>query len=315
MQKRGMGSYGIHDKVVGKVEELLGILRDYSEKKPAIKPLLEKLREERDGLKDVREPTIISKKYIDTALNLLKMLNNAIFILRNNESSITSEDIRAIVKDVLVGLSNYRDTVRREHFKSSFTVNVPIYVAATTFVIALLYHFYTFNYIPMIDVLVVILGLIGLALSHTSPLYAYLFVFIGSVIGLFTVKIEKPEFADFYLITIYLLVILTSGFYFQIMRSLSSGRIREKITELLNEFESIDRRLREAPLRKESSEEVLRIKAMEEKLRKVFLERYGPIGELLLKYKVNVMVMHGKSREDVVKHLLKQYSHSSSDLS
>ncbi len=306
MKIRARSIYGIHERILSKIDEFSKILDEYSSHKPAIKSLIDDLSREKENLKAVSEPLIISKNYMDSSLKLLRILNNAVFILSREKESITAEDIRSITREIITSIKNYVRTAKREVFKSKLTISVPIYVAAVTFIIAYLYRQYVTGDSSIIDATIALLGVIGLVLSRISNMYAYLTIFLGSLIGLFTVDLSKVSIADIYLVMIYLLIIATSGFYFQIMKNLKSGKIKAKIEELLNEFDKIDKRIREAPLKKPSEEETLRIEKIEEKLRGIFREKYGVYGEQLLKYKLNVLVMHGKTREEALKQLLKQ---------
>ena len=298
--------YGIHERILSKIDEFSKLLQDYSSRKPAIKSLVEELTRERENLKMINEPLIMSKNYIDSSLKLLRMLNNAVFILSREKENITSEDIRSITREIITAIKNYVKTTNREVFKSKLTISVPIYVAAVTFIIAYFYRLYVTGNSSIIDATVALLGLTGLILSRINNMYAYLSIFIGALIGLFTVKLNNMSIADIYLVMIYLLIIATSGFYFQIIKNLRSGRVKTRIEELLNEFDKIDKKIREAPLKKPSKEEALRIEKIEEMLRRIFREKYGLYGDKLLEYKLNVLIMHGKTREEALKQLLKQ---------
>jgi hypothetical protein len=293
------GFYGIQAKILDKIEELKKELRETGNNK-SYDPIIDKINKISAEIKKHGEPYFMSKKYIDASLKTLKSINNGIFVLRRN-SDLTMEEVYSIVRDVLASLREYIQVVKSEKLKSALFFESPIFTAFIVYFIGLIYDLVLSS--PILDEAVpTLISLAAILIIRRKLSYSYLLVLIASVFHLLAIPYSSITLMESYLIIIDILIILSATSYFQLVRSVRSRSFKDKIESFIKEFEEIDAKLRQPT---EKVENKMMLAELEEKALRIFRQYYGDEGEALLKYKLNVMVMHGKTMEAALKEIIR----------
>jgi len=297
----------IHRLLMDKVRELLKLLEIISENKKALSSSKEELLKLYRELAVLSPPLVITRPYIDVLVRALTRINNTLFILRTEDLSI--DEILLLLSEVKRLLTEYKVIAKKERFKTMIGLLTPIYTGVFIFAAdALSRYLWGSDVLPV--VILAFFALSTLALSLVKLKFAYYSLILGGLIGVWLDLLypfnESGE--TIYSGIIYFLLLAVSLSYYNIIRTSSSEYNRRRISNLIKEATEIHE---EKTMSAESTE----LKAKLEELMDYFTKLYGDKGKELLLYKINVMVMNGKRRDEVINELYRRLIGKAKNLS
>ncbi len=302
--KKNNDMFSIHKYMIKKLQQVEDRIKEFSKKDPLLEQIHDKLDRMVRKLSSYKEPYVFSKSYVDVSLNIIRTTNSILHILDSMSEKLTAEDIRSLVSSLESNVNVYEQIIRREYMKNMIMMQLPIIVAVVTYVLAFLYNFIVLGTSSLYYVILPVLGLASLLLLPLGLGYSYILLIAASIFGIFFIPLDKMTIDKVYLMTIHILVLFSASSYFQLLRSVRSKKFANKVKSMLEEYEALDKKIREAPEQKQEP----RVYTLMEKALKLFREYYGEDGEKLFKYKLNVLLMHGKSIEEALKTLINNIS-------
>lgn len=304
MLEKNNDVFSIHKYMIKKLQQVKDRIKEISKKEPLLEHIHDKLDKMIEKLGNYKEPYVFSKSYVDVSLNIIRSTNSILHILDNMPEKLTAEDIRSLVSSLENNVNVYEQVIRREYLKNMIMLQLPIVVAVITYILAFLYNFIVLGAGNLYYIILPILGLASLLLLPLGLGYSYIVLIAASIFGIFFIPLNKMTIDKVYLMTIHILVLFSASTYFQLLRSVRSEKFASKVKSMLEEYEALDKRIREAPEQKQEP----RIYTLMERARKLFREYYGEEGEKLFRYKLNVLLMHGKSMEEALKTIINNIS-------
>jgi len=285
----------IHKLLMDKLRELLKLLEIISENKKALAGSREELLKLYRELATLNPPLVITRPYIDVVVRALTRINNTLFILRTEKLGI--DEILLLLSEVKRLLVEYKMIAKKERFKTMIGLLTPIYTGVFIFAADALTRFLWSNDTLPIMILAFFAAL-TFVLSFVKLKFAYYSLIMGGLVGVWLDLLypfnESSE--TIYSGIIYFLLLAVSLSYYNIIRTSSSEYNRKRISNLIKEATEIHEE-------KTMSAEPTELKAKLEELIDYFTKLYGDKGKELLFYKINVMVMNGKKRDEVINEL------------
>ncbi len=285
----------IHRLLIDKSRELLKLLDDFTSQSPTLRTSKNELLKIHKELVLLRPPLVVTRPYIDVLVRTLTKINNIIYIVKTESLSV--DEILSLLADIKQLLIEYKSITKKERLKTMIGLLTPIYTGVFIFAADALSRLVLSQDTPPI-VLLAALALSTFILSFIRLKLAYYSLILGGLIGVWLdLLYPLNELSQtIYSSIIYFLLLAVSLSYYNIIRTSSSEYNRARIKNLIKEATEIHE---EIPMSLESSE----VKYKLEELTKYFTRLYGDKGKELLMYKINVMVMNGKKRDDVINEL------------
>ncbi len=285
----------IHRLLIDKSRELLKLLDDFASQNPTLRTSKNELLKIHKELVLLRPPLVITRPYIDVLVRTLAKVNNVISIVKTE--SLRVDEILSLLANIKQLLIEYKSITKKERLKTMIGLLTPIYTGVFIFVAdALSRLVLSQNTLPV--VLLTALALSTFILSFIRLKLAYYSLILGGLIGVWLDLLYplNESSQTIYSSIIYFLLLAVSLSYYNIIRTSSSEYNRARIKNLIKEATEMHEEITMSP---ESSE----LKYKLEELTKYFTRLYGDKGKELLMYKINVMVMNGKKRDDVINEL------------
>ncbi len=285
----------IHRLLIDKSRELLKLLDDFTSQSPTLRTSKNELLKIHKELVLLRPPLVVTRPYIDVLVRTLTKINNIIYIVKTESLSV--DEILSLLADIKQLLIEYKSITKKERLKTMIGLLTPIYTGVFIFAADALSRLVLSQDTPPI-VLLAALALSTFILSFIRLKLAYYSLILGGLIGVWLDLLYplNESSQTIYSSIIYFLLLAVSLSYYNIIRTSSSEYNRARIKNLIKEATEIHE---EIPMSLESSE----VKYKLEELTKYFTRLYGDKGKELLMYKINVMVMNGKKRDDVINEL------------
>ena len=297
----------IHRLLIDKSRELLKLLDDFASQNPTLRTSKNELLKIHKELVLLRPPLVITRPYIDVLVRTLAKVNNVISIVKTE--SLRVDEILSLLANIKQLLIEYKSITKKERLKTMIGLLTPIYTGVFIFVAdALSRLVLSQNTLPV--VLLTALALSTFILSFIRLKLAYYSLILGGLIGVWLDLLYplNESSQTIYSSIIYFLLLAVSLSYYNIIRTSSSEYNRARIKNLIKEATEMHEEITMSP---ESSE----LKYKLEELTKYFTRLYGDKGKELLMYKINVMVMNGKKRDDVINELYNRLISKAKNLS
>lgn len=285
----------IHRLLIDKSRELLKLLDNLASQSPTFRTSKNELLKIHKELVLLRPPLVITRPYIDVLVRTLTKINNTMYII--STESLGVDEILSLLADIKRLLIEYKSVAKKERLKTMIGLLTPIYTGVFIFAAdALSRSVLGQEILPV--VLLATLASTTFILSFIRLKLAYYSLILGGLIGVWLDLLYplNESSQTIYSSIIYFLLLAVSLSYYNIIRTSSSEYNRTRIKNLIKEVTEMHE---EVPMSAESSE----IKSKLEELNKYFTRLYGDKGKELLMYKINVMVMNGKKRDDVINEL------------
>lgn len=283
--------------------EVLKILQDKSREQPMFNQLVQKLKNEYEELSKVSPTPIISKYQVDLFMHIIKYLEELVKLVNNKE--ISTEEINVVIRDLDRSIKDYISVLKKDMLRSKIMFHSPIYLAFIIYLINLIITSNTQGQL-IINTIITLIGGIALVLSMIRLDYAYVAILASAIIGLFSLSyfINKLTSQNLYIAMIYILIIISATTYFQLLKTTRSKTYQDRIQTIISNIMDLTKKL------SENKSQTITEKTSElmDKLLEKYREIYGVDGEALLKYKLNVLIMHGYSREEAIKKLFNELS-------
>lgn len=281
--------------------EVLKILQDKSREQPMFNQLVKKLKNEYEELSKVSPTPIISKYQVDLFMHIIKYLEELVKLV--NIEEISAEEIHAVIRDLDRSIKDYIYVMKKDMLRSKIMFYSPIYLAFIIYLINLIIASNTQSQL-IINTIITLIGGVALVLSMIRLDYAYIAILASAITGLFSLSyfINKLTSQNLYIAMIYILIIISATTYFQLLKTTRSKTYQDKIQTIISNIMDLTKKLSENRSEKitEKTNELMN------KLLGKYREIYGVEGETLLKYKLNVLIMHGYSKEEAIKRLYKE---------
>ncbi|ADI32261.1 hypothetical protein [Staphylothermus hellenicus] len=293
----------LHQMLKKRLLEVLKILQDKSREQPMFNQLVQKLKNEYEELSKVSPTPIISKYQVDLFMHIIKYLEELVKLVNNKE--ISTEEINVVIRDLDRSIKDYISVLKKDMLRSKIMFHSPIYLAFIIYLINLIITSNTQGQL-IINTIITLIGGIALVLSMIRLDYAYVAILASAIIGLFSLSyfINKLTSQNLYIAMIYILIIISATTYFQLLKTTRSKTYQDRIQTIISNIMDLTKKL------SENKSQTITEKTSElmDKLLEKYREIYGVDGEALLKYKLNVLIMHGYSREEAIKKLFNELS-------
>ncbi len=285
----------IHRLLIDKSRELLKLLDNLAFQSPTLRTAKNELLKIHKELVLLRPPLVITRPYIDVLVRTLTKINNTIYIFRTE--SLGVDEILSLLADIKRLLIEYKSVVKKERRKTMIGLLIPIYTGVFIFAAdALSRSVLGQEILPV--VLLAALATLTFIFSFIRLKLAYYSLILGGLVGVWLDLLYplNESSQTIYSSIIYFLLLVVSLSYYNIIRTSSSEYNRARIKNLIKEATEIHEEV-------SMSVEATELKSKLEELTKYFTRLYGYKGQDLLMYKINVMVMNGKKRDDVINEL------------
>ncbi len=295
-----MNDNKLYELLREKISEALKLLQKRSVENPLLKPLVNRLENDYRELGKITPSPLISRYQVDAFINIMKHLEELTDLVKSSEVSV--EEINGILRDLEKSINDYIVIARRENLKIKLMFYSPIYLS---FIIYLINLVITTNPLLIIgNTIVAVLGASAIITSMIKLDYSYILVTISAIIGLFIISYTNQELTiqNIYMILVYVLIIISSITYFQLIKTTRSRKYQEKVESLLSNILDLTRKIYEGSRRVEKDKtklELLKRKAIEK-----YEKLYGDNGLKLFNYKLRVLIMHGYDEEKAIKKIL-----------
>ncbi len=297
----------IHRLLIDKSRELLKLLDDFISRSPSLRASKNELLKIHKELVLLRPPLVITRPYIDVLVRTLAKINNTIYIVKSE--SLGVDEILSLLTDINRLLVEYKSVTKKERLKTMIGLLTPIYTGVFIFASdALSRLVLSQEFLPV--VFLAALASSTFILSFIRLKLAYYSLILGGLIGVWLDLLYplNESSQTIYSSIIYFLLLAVSLSYYNIIRTSSSEYNRARIKNIIKEATEIHEEIT-------MSEESPELKSKLEELIKYFTKLYGDKGKELLMYKINVMVMNGKKRDDVINELYNRLISKAKNLS
>ncbi len=285
----------IHRLLIDKSRELLKLLDNLAFQSPTLRTSKNELLKIHKELVLLRPPLVITRPYIDVLVRTLTKINNTIYIVRTE--SLGVDEILSLLAEIKRLLIEYKYVAKKERRKTMIGLLTPIYTGVFIFAAdALSRSVLGQEILPV--VLLAALATLTFIFSFIRLKLAYYSLILGGLVGVWLDLLYplNESSQTIYSSIIYFLLLAVSLSYYNIIRTSSSEYNRARIKNLIKEATEIHEEV-------SMSAEATELKSKLEELTKYFTRLYGDKGKELLMYKINVMVMNGKKRDDVINEL------------
>lgn len=282
-----------------RLNEALKILQDRSREHPLLSQLVEKLKTKYEELSKVSPTPIISRIQVDAFMIIVKYLDELVKLV--NMKGISVEEINAVLRDLDRSIKDYISIMKKESLRLKIMFYSPIYLAFIIYVINLAITSGT-QQLLIINTVIALAGGLALILSMVRLDCAYIAVLASAIIGLFSLSYFTDNISpqNLYTAIIYVLIIISATTYFQLLKTAKSKNYQDKIQSVLSNIMDLTKKLSENRKQIEPS----RTDELMSKLLEKYRELYGAQGDVLLKYKLHVLVIHGYNMENALKIML-----------
>ncbi len=297
----------IHRLLIDKSRELLKLLDNFIYQSPSLRASKNELLKIHKELVLLRPPLVITRPYIDVLVRTLAKINNTIYIIKSE--SLGVDEILSLLTDIKRLLDEYKSVTKKERLKTMIGLLTPIYTGVFIFAAdALSRLVLSQEFLPV--VFLAALASSTFVLSFIRIKLAYYSLILGGLIGVWLDLLYplNESSQTIYSSIIYFLLLAVSLSYYNIIRTSSSEYNRARIKNIIKEAT----KMREEITMSEESPE---LKSKLEELTKYFTKLYGDKGKELLMYKINVMVMNGKKRDDAINELYNRLINKAKNLS
>ncbi len=298
--------YELNNELVAKLRNIVNKLEDIVKTRNIYTNILQDYHDLLKRLENMKVPNVYTREAFDRYVDLYVRLDSIEKILER-KSWVTFEELNSILDDLKNNLHNYINSVKKSYQKELFVFSSPIYIALITYIVSAIIYFTTKNGFTMftLEIILALIALASIFISKYSFEASYAVLSITAIMGIiFTIQHGTRTLYDHYNILLCMTILVISVMNIQASRMIKSKNYKEKIHNALMNL----RKLTEELHKTKSEENILRVKELEEKALRIFREIYGDIGEKLLYYKINLLVMHGYKREDALKKIISMYS-------
>jgi len=290
------------------LEKIRGIEKLFDEKRHEnimYEQLLEKTKNIREKVEKMKTPIMYSRTGLEKWVELYNKINDLENIV-NKHMELTIEETYALTDEIEEHINRYVELTNKLYSRENLLLYTPIYTALIIYLLNIILQTIEDKLIincliPGISSLLIVF--IALMLKKKYIEYSYILLAISATIGIFTAPfIGKTLRYTGYTLLIYVLIFATSITYLQTIKTAKSRSYREKIESTMNNILKIT-----MEMKKEQSIDPLKLKELENKALSIFKKLHGDKAEELLRYKVNLLVMHGMRRDEALKKIISMY--------
>jgi len=290
----------LNSEIYTRLKNVLSSIENYLKSKGMYSDFLNEYYQYLEKLRSINSPLV----YIRDVFTKYVLIYGRIIDIERVVASIENvsiDELKSILDDLKNDLDNYIETVKKAYRREKLVYDTPKYIALLVFMISGIVYFAGYN---------ALLSLIttGFALILVTSMYIVKYnVTLSSIINIIIaltgialiILLTQYELFEHYIVLILIAVVVLSIINIQSYRLANSQIYKDRLREAIDNLRKLSEELKKIGRGDYKVDPSLESEAL-----KLFRELYGEDAEKYLRYKVNVMVMHGYRRDDVLKKLI-----------
>jgi len=294
----------LNSEIYTRLKNVLSSIENYLKSKGMYSDFLNEYYDYLEKLRNINSPIVYIRDVFTKYVSIYGRIIDVERVVAGIEN-VSIDELKSILDDLKNDLDNYIETVKKAYRREKLVYDTPKYIALLVFMIGGIVYLANYN---------ALLSLIsaGFALILVISIYIVKYnVTLSSIINIIValtgvtsiLLLTQYELFEHYTVLTLLVVIILSFINIQSYRLANSETYKSRIREAIDNLRKLSEELK-----KISRGDYKVDPSLESEALKLFRELYGEDAEKYLSYKVNIMVMHGYKRDDVLKKLITSLS-------
>jgi len=294
----------LNNEIYTRLKNVLSSIENYLKSKGMYSDFLSEYYNRLEKLRNMNSPIVYIR---DVFTKYISIYGRIIDIERITASieNVSIDELKSILDDLKSDLDNYVETVKKAYRREKLVYDTPKYIALLIFIIGGIVYFASYNaLLSLISTgfaLILVISMYIIKYNVTLSSIINIIVALTGVASIFI--LTRYELFEHYMVLTLLAVVVLSFINIQSYRLANSETYKARIREAIDNLRKLSEELK-----KISRGDYKVDPSLESEALKLFRELYGDEAEKYLRYKVNVMVMHGYKRDDVLKKLITNLS-------